>query len=796
MTISAEIYEKNQGVLKLAIKCMLINAQKEKDILAILKERSEQDPECSVIDIFKEEDILSQQKIDFLLSFKKYIGTQTLDIEFGQLAVANNFATKEAVKEALDFQKDCYSKTEQTKEISETLLKKQQISLENSTAILLVQNRIEDDFLAQALDNLAPTEAGKKEINKRFGIIGLKKKLISLEQLNQALASQKGELLLGQKRRHIHIILEESTDLSGEDTISILNEQKQFEKRRLNIENALSTYNTEIKLNTRLNQLFQYRVSEDGIEAYVSKPEELSEKIKVYEFLTWLKQTGIKFGIVNDNTIEDFIFNKKAGEEILVAKGYSSVNGGDESIEFLFDTDVSLSKEQGNDDEVSLVKKGDVLVKIIVGKKGKPGKDVWGHLISPADIKKCFLDCGEGVVRDEMVFVADVDGVPSLRNGRTLLVSPHQETMETKIISKNIAASTKETYKSFDLVINGTIEHDAIVSCHNLILNGDILGNIKATGDVEVQGSVGKVQKTEGEVKQADIFADGDIVAKKNISNAKLETGKKLIAPNAEIRSANIIAANGIILQSVGFSETEPSVLQIGKIPDPKILEIDNIVAAKATRLKELTHQEELEKIENKYQKQKNNENEYLERNNVLKELLIKLKDSVRVQDLKQNQYPDIPENKRKNTYMLEVIKETNQVDAKEQKEHIEKLLDIESGMYKASVEVTKKIRSDQNSRLDQIKSEIEENKRIIEEHELEIEILSMGREVFIAKQEKLLSSEDSMIKIKNQIAKGTVIKGQTSEMVVTETMYGVTLMEGKNSITGRTEIIVEGYFS
>ncbi|MCK5096954.1 MAG: hypothetical protein KAR45_02565, partial [Desulfobacteraceae bacterium] len=269
MTISAEIYEKNQGVLKLAIKCMLINAKKEKDILAILKERSEQDPECSVIDIFKEEDILSQQKIDFLLSFKKYIGTQTLDIEFGQLAVANNFATKEAVKEALDFQKDCYSKTEQTKEISETLLKKQQISLENSTAILLVQNRIEDDFLAQAIDNLAPTEAGKKEINKRFGIIGLKKKLISLEQLNQALASQKSELLLGQKRRHIHIILEESTDLSGEDTISILNEQKQFEKRRLNIENALSTYDTEIKLNTRLNQLFQYRVSKDALEAYV-----------------------------------------------------------------------------------------------------------------------------------------------------------------------------------------------------------------------------------------------------------------------------------------------------------------------------------------------------------------------------------------------------------------------------------------------------------------------------------------------------------------------------------------------
>ena len=804
MTISDENKKNTQGIVRLAIKCMFINAQEEDKILASFTKRGEQEPAYTIIEFFKEENILSEQKTDFLLAFKKYLDTQAFDTEFGALAIANNFVTKEAIKDAIDFQKEYYSKTEKTKEISEILLKKKQITLQNSTAVLLAQDRIGDDILAQALDNLASSQIEKNTINKRFGVLALKRDLISLEQLNQALASQQGEVLIGQKRRHLHEILEESAGLSEDDTISILIEQKQFEKRRLNLEEALSTYKSSIKLSTKLNLLFQYRISKTGLEAYVSKLEDLSEEVKMYQFIAWLKQAGINYGIVDDKTIEDFLFNKKTEEEIIIAKGYLPVNGVNETIEFMFDTNLSLPDEQLKDEQlkqedIPLVKKDDILARIIPGKKGKPGKDVCGNIIYTQDFKTCSLDSGEGVTRKDLVFIADVDGIPSLRNKRTLLVSSYPETSQTHIISKNIEANTKETYKSLDLEIHGIIGQDAIVTCQNLILNGDALGNINATGDVQIKGSIGEIEKTDKEVNhQPTIFAAGDIIVKKNISNARLETTKELIAPNGEIVSSEVIAANGIILKSVIFNKNNPSVLQIGKKPDPKINKIDNIIQEKVTKLRELKHEEELEKIKNKYQKQMEMEKEYLEKNNVLKDVLKKIEDSESesIQGLKQNQYPKTTENEEKNKYILEVVKEVNRIDLKDQKTYIEKMLSIESDMYKAAKEATQKMSDDNKVKYKEIEQAVKENMSEIENIEIEIETLSMGKDFQLSKQEKSFPPQDAMIKIKDQIAKGTVIKGQTTEMIIKETMYGVQFMEVKGSHMGETKILVKGYFS
>ena len=795
MTINGGNKKNNQDILKLAVKCMLINTQKEKEISDVLIERYKEDPELSVIEIFKDQGALSQDKIEFLLTFKKYLDTRALDVEFGRLAVANNFSTREAVDEALAFQKDYYEKTEQIKEISGVLLRTKGISLQNCTAILLSQNRIKDDALAQALDDLGATEAEKKEISKRFGAIALKKELISLEQLNQALAAQHGELSLGHERRHIHLILEESTELSNEDTMSILREQKQFERRRLNLEQALSTYNTEIRLNTKLSQLFNYRVPKDGLEAYVSKSQDLSGEIKLYEFLIWLKQTGIKYGIVDDTTIEDLIFNKNIEEEVLIAKGYPPADGEDESIEYMFDTDFSFSEKESKEDEVPFVKKGDVLANIIPGRKGKPGRDVWGHLIFPPDIKKCFLEYSEGVVREDNSFIADMDGIPALHKGKTLTVLQPQKESGVKNISKNIESETGEEYKAEDLDIEGKIEENGAVKCRNVVLKGDMLGKINATGDVEIKGSVGHVDKNE---KEAKIFAEGDIVIKGNISNARLETGKELLAPVAEIVSSNIVAADGILLKTVAFSEENPSVLQIGSIPDPKIYQISILIEAKEAKLKELMHTEEIEKLKEQYQKQIDHENEYLENNAVLKDLIQRLDESESggVQGLKQNQYPNIPENERKNKYMLEIVKDTGNIEEKDQKEHIEKLLHIESGMYKAAREVTKKLVEDQKTALEPIESEIRDNRKEIDELKLEIETLLLGKDALLSIQTESFILKSAVIKIKDQIAKGTIIKGQASEFIVPETMYGVKLMEIEDSKTGETKISVEGYYS
>jgi len=797
--------KENQDILQLAVQCMFINSEEKTEISSALGEPSEEASTPSAMEFLFEKEYLSQEKIDFLTAFKKYLDTKALDEEFAELAVANNFVDKDAIKAVMEFQEECYSKTEETRELSKILLRSNQIALEHATAILLVQNRISDDDLAKALDDLAPTEAGKDDLNKRFGIIALKKELVSLEQLNDALSKQKREIVHGKIRRHLHTILEESEVLSEEDSMGVLREQKQFEKRRMHLEDALSNYNSDIRINTRFNQIFNYNVSKDSLEASVSKIENFSDEIKPYQFLTWLKQVGIKFGIVGDEILEDFICNKEKGEEVLIAKGYPFVEGEDESIEFFFNTDFVLPENFHEADDLPVVSRGDILAQIIEGKKGKPGKDVYGNIDFPPDEKKCLNDCGEGVLQKEMTFVADSPGVPLLRREKTIIVSSLQADAKPRVFSENIEAPTGDKYKALNLQVTGMVCKEAVLICNDLILEGDVQGGkIQSTGDVRIRGSVGtaievKDGSSEGSLNNmVHIFAQGKLVVKKNIINARLETGHELIALHAEIISSEIVATQGITLLGVGLSETKPSVLQIGQPPDPKIVQINNLIDTKKIELKKLKYQDEIDKLENKYKTQITKENGHSEKNDVLTDLLQRLEesDSEGVQGLKQNQYPDTPENEKKNKYMLDVVKEANEVEAAEQKAYIEKLLHEEKGMYLAAKEFTKTIMNDQENKREEINAKVEENKSAIEDSKLEIEAITLGRDSLLLKETEFISSETAMIKIKDQLAKGTIIKGQKSEMIIPETMHGVKMMEVQDSGTGRSKIAIEGFFA
>lgn len=800
--------KENQDILQLAVQCMFINSEEKTEILSALKEPCDDGSTPSAMGFLLEKEYLSQEKIDFLTAFKKYMDTKALDEEFAELAIANNFVDKDTIKAVTEFQEECYSKTEETRQLSEILLRTNQIALEHATAIMLVQNRISDDDLAKALDDLAPTETGKDELNKRFGIIALKKELVSLEQLNDALSKQKREIFHGQIRRHLHIILEESEVLSEEDSMGLLREQKQFEKRRMHLEDALSNYNSDIRINTRFNQIFNYNVSKDSLEAYVSKTENFSDKIKPYQFLTWLKQVGIKFGLVDDEILEDFICNKEKGEEVLIAKGYPFVEGKDESIEFFFNTDFVLPENFHEADDLPVVSKGDILAQIIEGKKGKPGKDVYGNIDFPPDVKKCLNDCGEGVLQKEMTFVADSPGLPLLRREKTIIVSSLQADAKPRVFSENIEAPTGDKYKALNLQVTGMVCKEAVLICNDLILEGDVQGGkIQSTGDVRIRGSVGNaIEVKDGEDGSSEeslnnivhIFAQGKLVIKKNIVNARLETGHELIALHAEIISSEIVATQGITLLGVQFSETKPSVLQIGQPPDPKIVQINNLIDTKKIELKKLKYQDEIDKLENRYKTQITKENGHSEKNDVLTDLLQRLEESSSegVQGLKQNQYPDTPENEKKNKYMLGVVKEANEVEEAGQKAYVEKLFHEEKGMYLAAKEFTKTILNDQESKREEINAKIEENKSAIEELELEIEVITLGRDFLLLKETEVISSETAMIKIKDQLAKGTIIKGQKSEMIIPETMHGVKMMEVQDSGTGRSKIAIEGYFA
>lgn len=219
MAIIIDVQNENQNLIRLAVKCKLITVHHEQTVLSRLFDLYQKDPDYSVVKIFKEEKILSQKQIDFLFNIKSHLTTKMLDKRFGELGVSNRFINSKNVEDALDHQTKYFTETQQTKKIGDILLENKEITQANKTSILLTQDRIEDSFLAQAMNDIATSEMEKITINMRFGAIAVKKSMISIDQLNQALKTQKDELKLGQKKRYLGDIFQELFELSKENVI-------------------------------------------------------------------------------------------------------------------------------------------------------------------------------------------------------------------------------------------------------------------------------------------------------------------------------------------------------------------------------------------------------------------------------------------------------------------------------------------------------------------------------------------------------------------------------------------------
>ncbi len=338
--------EQNMRLLELAHDCVYINSDEKEQTIKLLEEKTKEHSDFNVIDIFKEEAFLSEKRIERLLALDEHLLIHSRDRQFGQLAIANGLASEQDVYTALKYQKNYFEKNRLNMKIGDILVGNGSISEADQISILLTQNRIKNEDIADALTDLCKTQIEKEAINKRFGVLAIKKGLATIEQVNEALDIQEKEKNETDDPRFIGQILMEIASLSENDHEQILIEQKQFEKRRLDLERALYTVKSEIKISQKLNGLFEYTISNDGLEAVVKKRGEIDQDIPTYEFLIWLRRAGIKFGIVDDAIIEEFIQEGDIKDPVVVAKGHPVTPCTDESIQFSFENEDTLALQK------------------------------------------------------------------------------------------------------------------------------------------------------------------------------------------------------------------------------------------------------------------------------------------------------------------------------------------------------------------------------------------------------------------------------------------------------------------
>ncbi len=338
-------FDQIMAVIDNAFDYLSISSSEKERVISLIEKRSNEQLNINLAGIFQQEKLISDEEIEYLRIFDEHLKTLRLDHLFGKLVIANCMASKEDVDRALKHQEAYFKKYRIDLKIGDILVENKSITKSDQVSILLTQNRVKNENLLDALQDIGNTLKEKDAVNKRFGVLAIKKGLVTIEQVKCALDVQNKERRSGETVRFIGKILQETAQLSDQDILDVLSEQKQFEKRQLDLEKALYTVKSEIKISKKLNSLFKYRLSDDGVEAYAKKLMEKGQVVPTYEFLIWLKKIGIKFGISNDAVLESFIQDGDKNSEILVAKGYPAKQCTDERIEFFFENEDTHSQQ-------------------------------------------------------------------------------------------------------------------------------------------------------------------------------------------------------------------------------------------------------------------------------------------------------------------------------------------------------------------------------------------------------------------------------------------------------------------
>ncbi len=279
----------------------------------------------------------------------------------------------------------------------------------------------------------------------------------------------------------------------------------------------------------------QIKVSPDNMVAYIRfyPPSNGGNVMSKREILAELQKENITFGIV-ERVIDVFSMARQYCLNIPIAKGTKPVLAEDTKIEYMFNTK-PLAKpkmlEDGSVDfhELNLftkVNEGDILAKLTPHTFGQAGKDIFGKEVVQNKPKIKNLKYGKNIDISE-----DKTTLTSKVNGNVTLTDDTVFVSDTYNVAADVDAST------------GDIEYEGSVFIPGTVKTGF---TVKAKGDIQVNGVV------EG----ATLIAGGNIVIRRGVQGmgkGRLVAGGDICAQFFE--SANVDAKGDVIAGSILHSK-------------------------------------------------------------------------------------------------------------------------------------------------------------------------------------------------------------------------------------------------
>jgi len=249
----------------------------------------------------------------------------------------------------------------------------------------------------------------------------------------------------------------------------------------------------------------------------------------------YLQRNGVVHGI-KEEAIRELEEDPQYGVPILVAEGTKPKNGRDAYIVYSFErntSQVKLKEKNGRVDfkELNLIQnvvEGQVLARKLPPERGESGRTVTGKLLPAKDGKDCEIPIGKNVRLSE-------DGASAIAeiNGQVVITGDKINVEPIFVVEGDVNLKTGNILFLGTVMVKGNVEDGF---------------SVKAAGNIEVTGSVGK----------CDLDAEGDIIVHQGIAGkttGKVLSGHSVFArfiENATVEAAeNVVVSDGIINSTI-----------------------------------------------------------------------------------------------------------------------------------------------------------------------------------------------------------------------------------------------------
>lgn len=364
----------------------------------------------------------------------------------------------------------------------------------------------------------------------------------------------------------------------------------------------------ELRHDPTQDAILTFELQDMEMQAYINirTPGEQGADPDKNSILAFLQSNGVVYGYL-DESIQELADNPVYGQPVLVAKGDKPKNGEDGKIVYNFETDtnsIRLKEIDGKVDykelnKINNVVAGQVLAKLKKPSKGEAGQTVTGKLLPARSGKPVEMEVGNNVRLSD-------DGTTALaeKNGQVILLNGKVSVEPIYVVNNGVDLKTGNILFLGTVLVNGNVEDGF---------------SVKAAGNIEITGSVGKCElDAEGDIiirqgmngresgsihaggniyakfiQNTNVEASGMVVVSDGIINSHVSSDKKILCKGkrASIVGGSLTAAEEINAKSLGSVANVETQLEVGF--DPKSKEkLDALVTEQKeveSRLEELS---------------------------------------------------------------------------------------------------------------------------------------------------------------------------------------------------------------